>query len=73
MFCSNCGQQLADDCRFCNKCGHPVSAAPEVKASEPVVSQDPAPAINQEAPVNTPVNNPTSAKPAAPSTEKKLK
>ncbi len=24
MFCSRCGKELADDARFCSKCGHPV-------------------------------------------------
>lgn len=29
MFCSNCGQQLPDGSKFCNKCGHPVASVPE--------------------------------------------
>ena len=38
MFCSNCGNQLADDAKFCGKCGTPVDTFDEpVASSEPVL------------------------------------
>lgn len=30
MYCKNCGQQIADDCTFCGKCGTRQSVAPQV-------------------------------------------
>jgi len=27
MFCDNCGNQIADDAKFCSKCGHPTALA----------------------------------------------
>ncbi len=56
MFCYNCGKQLKDGDRFCDKCGFPVQAAAEAKpAEEPVAepaAENGAPA--QEAPQYTP-------------------
>jgi hypothetical protein len=46
-FCTNCGEQLADDAAFCKKCGQKVGA---VNANPPE-----SPARNSESPVN--VNN----------------
>lgn len=46
-FCSNCGNQLADDAKFCISCGHPVSigntVAPQqsIEPQQPTVSQQP--------------------------------
>ena len=36
MFCSNCGNQLADDAKFCGKCGTPVDTFNEPVAAVPV-------------------------------------
>lgn len=34
MFCPRCGQQAAEEVRFCSRCGLPLDAAAEVVASE---------------------------------------
>ena len=34
MFCTKCGNTLADDAKFCTKCGTPVKAKDENKANE---------------------------------------
>lgn len=34
MFCPRCGQQAAEEVRFCSRCGLPLAAAAEVVASE---------------------------------------
>ena len=44
MFCTKCGNTLADDAKFCTKCGTPVKAkeekkAEEVKTEEPKVEE----------------------------------
>lgn len=54
MFCSNCGANLQDGVRFCEKCGCPVAAKPV--AQPPVYQQ----------PVYQPQPNPYQAPPAAP-------
>lgn len=57
--CTNCGNYLPDDTRFCTKCGSPVSASPQA-AGDPS-AQEPAPAAytpwaeyRQQAPRYTP-------------------
>ena len=37
MFCTKCGNQLADDARFCTKCGNQVGAAPAAAAAPGLV------------------------------------
>jgi hypothetical protein len=34
MFCPRCGQQAAEEVRFCSRCGLPLDAAAEIVASE---------------------------------------
>ncbi len=36
MFCTKCGQQLADGSKFCTACGSPVSGGSAAPASQPV-------------------------------------
>ncbi|MCA1621121.1 MAG: zinc-ribbon domain-containing protein, partial [Acidobacteria bacterium] len=33
MFCPRCGQQAAEEVRFCSRCGLPLGAAAEIVAS----------------------------------------
>lgn len=41
-FCSNCGMQLMESAKFCNKCGKPVGATPrQPSATPPVTSVEP--------------------------------
>ena len=35
MFCINCGTQLQEDAKFCQKCGRPQQAAPDVQKTKP--------------------------------------
>ncbi len=51
MFCKNCGNQLADDVKFCSVCGAPVDTTAPTQDPTPV---EPIPA---EIPVETPVEN----------------
>ncbi|MGC9319563.1 MAG: zinc ribbon domain-containing protein [Armatimonadota bacterium] len=47
MFCSECGERVPDDARFCPKCGHelrPAGEAPEKEASDEAESAEAAPA-----------------------------
>lgn len=48
MFCEKCGKELPEIAKFCDKCGHPVAAAPAPQAEVPKETPTPA------APVNTP-------------------
>ena len=34
MYCSKCGEQLADDAKFCTKCGTPVTVEAKPKAEK---------------------------------------
>lgn len=75
MFCRNCGNQLADNAKFCGKCGSPVvqktQPAAEQPAPEPVtesviVSSEPQPAprndqYQQPAPQPQPIPEPEPA------------
>ncbi len=36
MYCKHCGNEIADDSRFCNHCGSPVEALTKPAAPEPV-------------------------------------
>ena len=59
MFCSNCGKNIADDSKFCDGCGAPVSAAaqPAAPAFDPF-TPTPAPAVEPVAPAPAPVAQP---------------
>ncbi|MBO5892536.1 MAG: zinc ribbon domain-containing protein [Oscillospiraceae bacterium] len=46
-FCSNCGNHLDENAKFCSKCGSPIAAPAESTPAEPVYS----------APVYTPTYN----------------
>ncbi len=59
MFCSNCGQKLSDEAKFCPNCGTPVRALttpvtsvpetdlqPDIQASEPVLPVEPVPSAD---------------------------
>lgn len=60
MFCSQCGQRLADGSRFCNQCGTPTAAGNPPPAPEPARATPPPP----PAPAATPTP-PAAAAPAA--------
>jgi hypothetical protein len=36
MFCPNCGNQTADDAKFCSKCGNSITQADQRQVSQPV-------------------------------------
>ncbi len=40
MFCSNCGNQVSDNAKFCNACGAPLQAAPAPVAAKPAIEVD---------------------------------
>jgi len=66
MFCSKCGQQLADHAKFCSRCGTPTGAtatAPEAPVAIPVPVPTTQPAST---PVTVPVSAPTPVQQAAP-------
>ena len=55
MFCSQCGNQLADDVRFCKHCGHPTGIGSTTTApSAPPVYTAPPPPIQPVSTVSTP-------------------
>lgn len=37
MFCKNCGKEIADDAKFCDKCGCQVDGAESGLAEDPVL------------------------------------
>lgn len=37
MFCKNCGKELADDAKFCDKCGYKMDDAEPGLASDPTL------------------------------------
>ncbi len=57
MFCSKCGHDLAENAKFCPKCGTPVEAAPEAPVEETQTTETPVEeTVVEEAPVEeTPV------------------
>lgn len=53
MFCKNCGNQLADDAKFCNKCGTATTPAEPVIPEAPVAPVAPImPEANYQAPAS---------------------
>ncbi|MBR3593136.1 MAG: zinc-ribbon domain-containing protein [Clostridia bacterium] len=58
MICKNCGSEMADDMRFCDKCGTAVDAA---ETKEPV-TEEPVEEVTP-APVEEPTENETTAAP----------
>ena len=69
MFCPKCGNQMADNAKFCGKCGY--SVAPAAPAEEPVYAP---PAYTPPAAPETPVYAaPVYTAPAAPAPKKKKK
>lgn len=45
MFCSNCGNQITDEARVCQRCGNPVSAA---DVPQPMQPADATPSMSRE-------------------------
>ena len=43
MYCKKCGNELAENARFCKKCGAPVTAAPQGAAPQPPPPPPPPP------------------------------
>lgn len=60
MFCSKCGNKLADNAGFCSACGAACSKAPAVSENQPIYNppaqpvNTPAQPVYQAQPVNTP-------------------
>ena len=50
MYCTSCGNAIADGASFCTSCGAPVAAQARGQAGEPVQPQYPTPAVTQPAP-----------------------
>ena len=65
MFCHNCGQQLSDDQKFCNKCGKPVGAPAESPAVNPIANNVASAPQNSATPV-MPQQSAPMAPPVAP-------
>lgn len=55
MFCSNCGKMIADNAKFCNFCGLPVSNPISQPVSEPI-SQTLSQPISEQTPVLQPIS-----------------
>ncbi|WP_418742245.1 zinc-ribbon domain-containing protein, partial [Enorma massiliensis] len=64
MFCTQCGNQLPDDSRFCSRCGAPVGAP--TFASNQAVSATPQTPSAPAAPAAAPAASPTPAAAPAP-------
>lgn len=45
MFCNKCGKQIADDAKYCGKCGHPTALADNIQANAPMNSIQQTPVI----------------------------
>jgi hypothetical protein len=64
MFCSQCGQRVADGSKFCNHCGAPIAPAPPAAAMPPVApAQVPAAAAPAQAPAPAATVPPPAAAP----------
>ena len=58
MFCRSCGNQLADNAKFCNKCGTKVQVREEAVGPPPVIPDpEPVQMPYQEPVINNNVNN----------------
>lgn len=51
MYCRNCGSEIAEGSRFCNRCGSPVEIAVQPEISKPVIYDEPVPSLDGEEPV----------------------
>ena len=40
MYCSQCGKEIADDSKFCQECGYPVTEAKEQQEIKKEVAQN---------------------------------
>jgi tetratricopeptide (TPR) repeat protein len=66
MFCQNCGTQLNEDVKFCEKCGTAVAGGmPPASSAQPVPSAPP-PVQTQAAPPTPPVPETPAVTPAPP-------
>lgn len=50
MYCSQCGKEIADDSKFCNECGCPVSKQNEQQVVKKEVVKNASPKKNKETP-----------------------
>ena len=51
MYCRNCGSEITEGSRFCNRCGSPVEIIVQPEVSKPVMYSEPAPSVVSEEPV----------------------
>lgn len=54
MFCPNCGAELADDAKFCGRCGNQIETKPQVQPQEEPAELPVEPAFVAEQPVYAP-------------------
>ncbi|HWQ35727.1 MAG TPA: zinc-ribbon domain-containing protein [Blastocatellia bacterium] len=62
-FCTNCGQQLAEAAKFCNKCGTPVGGMQSQTPARPTVVTPAEPSVSQGAAATPPPSSQTQAWP----------